>query len=368
MIGKLGEAVLELEYTLIPHGLHIVGEALSPEERVDMLLAMAEATHGRRLGREAVAALVAGAAVETLAPDEATRAVLRELAVSADLLSRDHEIAGILKALDGRFVRPAPGGDLLRTPDVLPTGRNLHGFDPFRIPSAYAVQDGAHQAARLLARHVGDGNSFPETVALVLWGTDNLKTEGAPIAQALALIGAAPRFDSYGRLSGAVLIPLDQLANPRVDVVISLSGIFRDLMPLQIKLLAEAAFLAASADEPTERNFVRKHALAYIAAYGGDIETASLRVFGNADGAYGANVNSLVESGSWTDEDELAETYTRRKGFAYGRAGKPTQLPDTSQDCARRASISLTRISIRSSLASPRSTIISIRLAASAAR
>jgi magnesium chelatase subunit H len=328
LIGKLGEAVLELEYTLIPHGLHIVGEALSSEERVDMLVAMAEATHGRRLGREAVAALVAGAAVETLSPDEATRAALRDLAVSADLLSRDHEIAGILRALDGRFVRPAPGGDLLRTPDVLPTGRNLHGFDPFRIPSAYAVQDGAHQAARLLARHVGDGNSFPETVALVLWGTDNLKTEGAPIAQALALIGAAPRFDGYGRLSGAVLIPLDKLANPRVDVVISLSGIFRDLMPLQIKLLAEAAFLAASADEPSERNFVRKHALAYIAAHGGDIETASLRVFGNADGAYGANVNSLVESGSWTDEDELAETYTRRKGFAYGRAGKPIQLPE----------------------------------------
>ena len=50
-------------------------------------------------------------------------------------------------------MRPAPGGDLLRNPDVLPTGRNLHGFDPFRIPSAFAVQDGARQAERLLARH-----------------------------------------------------------------------------------------------------------------------------------------------------------------------------------------------------------------------
>jgi magnesium chelatase subunit H len=98
----------------------------------------------------------------------------------------------------------------------------------------------------------------------VLWGTDNLKTEGAPIAQALALLGAKPRFDSYGRLAGAELLPLEQLGRPRVDVVITLSGIFRDLLPLQIRLLAEACFLAASADEPEEFNFVRRHALAYV--------------------------------------------------------------------------------------------------------
>jgi magnesium chelatase subunit H len=327
-IPRLGDAMLELEYTLIPHGLHVVGEPLSREERVDMLLAMAEAAQGKILPREAIGALVSGVPIDSIALDDETRAALRTLAGSADYLSRDYELAAILHALDGRFVRPAPGGDLLRMPEILPTGRNLHGFDPFRIPSAYAVQDGARQAARLLARYLGDDNPFPETIAMVLWGTDNLKTEGAPIAQALALIGAAPRFDSYGRLAGAMLVPLDQLAHPRIDVVISLSGIFRDLMPLQIKLLAEAAFLAASADEPECQNFIRKHALAFVAAHGGDLETASLRVFGNADGAYGSNVNNLVESGRWEDEDELAETYTRRKGFAYGRAGAPVQRPE----------------------------------------
>ena len=327
-IFALGDAVLELEYTLIPHGLHIVGEPLSCEERVDMLLAMAESTQGVRLTREAVTALVNGSPIDSISREPATRETLSALAVSADLLSRDYEIDGILRALDGRFVRPAPGGDLLRMPEILPTGRNLHGFDPFRIPSAYAIQDGAKQAGRLLERYVADGNPFPETIAMVLWGTDNLKTEGAPIAQALSLMGAAPRFDSYGRLAGATLIPLDQLTHPRVDVVISLSGIFRDLLPLQIKLLAEAAFMAASADEPLDRNFIRKHALEFVATNGGDIETASLRVFGNADGAYGSNVNNLVESGNWENEDELAETYTRRKGFAYGRAGAPVQRPE----------------------------------------
>jgi magnesium chelatase subunit H len=330
-IAALNDAVLELEYTLIPHGLHVVGRVPSPGERAELLLAVAEASHGHRPERAAVEALVAGktpAAALAAAgqpADETAVALLAELAGIDAQLAQDHELPGLLHALDGRFVRPAPGGDLLRTPAILPTGRNLHGFDPFRIPSAFAVKDGARQAERLLQRHQTDGHAFPETIALVLWGTDNLKTEGAPIAQALALIGAKPRFDSYGRLAGAELLPLDQLGRPRVDVVVTLSGIFRDLLPLQIKLLAEATFLAAGADEPPELNFVRKHALAYQAEYGGDLETASLRVFGNAEGAYGANVNHLVDSSRWEQDDELAETYSRRKGFAYGRSGRPVQ-------------------------------------------
>jgi magnesium chelatase subunit H len=172
---------------------------------------------------------------------------------------------------------------------------------------------------------MADGNAIPESVAIVLWGTDNLKSEGAPMAQALALIGAKPRFDSYGRLAGAMLIPLEELGRPRIDVMVTLSGIFRDLLPLQIKVLAEASYLAAAADEPLERNFVRKHALAYQQEHGCDLETASLRVYGNADGAYGSNVNHLIENSRWDDEDQLAETYTRRKCFAFGRSGKPVQ-------------------------------------------
>jgi magnesium chelatase subunit H len=107
----------------------------------------------------------------------------------------------------------------------------------------------------------------------------------------------------------------------------TLSGIFRDLLPLQIRMLAEAALLAASADEPEQSNFVRKHALAYQREHGCDFETAALRVFSNADGAYGSNVNLLVDSGAWQDEDELGETFSRRKCFAYGRAGKPLRQP-----------------------------------------
>jgi magnesium chelatase subunit H len=325
-IAALSNAVLELEYTLIPHGLHVVGNKHTVAEKVDTLLAVAEASHGQKPERATVEALATGATTAAaLATDASQLAMFGELARTGEMIDRDSEIEGLLTALDGRFVRPAPGGDLLRTPAILPTGRNLHGFDPFRIPSAFAMADGAKQAARLLARHVESGNALPASIAIVLWGTDNLKSEGGPIAQALALMGAKPRFDAYGRLCGAELIPLAELGRPRIDVVMTLSGIFRDLLPLQTKLLAEAALLAAQADEPAEQNYLRRNALAYQAQHGCDLETAALRVFSNADGTYGANVNHLIENSRWDDEDELAETYSRRKSFAYGVTGKPVQ-------------------------------------------
>ncbi len=330
-VAKLSDQILELEYTLIPHGLHVTGKPLSLPERVDMLLAMAESSHNIRLDRGVIESIVSGAGFDLalrkgrLAVNEDNMAMMKALSDANEKLGKDTEVDALLHALGGGYIRPAPGGDLLRTPDVLPTGRNMHGFDPFRIPSAFAVRDGAKQAQLLLDRFAEDGNGLPESIAMVLWGSDNLKNEGTPIGQALALMGALPRFDSYGRIAGASLIPLAELGRPRVDVVITLSGIFRDLMPLQIKLLAEAAFLAASADEAPEMNWVRKHALAYQQEHGCTLEIAALRVYGNAEGAYGSNVNNLVESSRWTDEGEIAETYKRRKGFAYGRTGRAVQ-------------------------------------------
>jgi magnesium chelatase subunit H len=331
-VTRLSEQMLEMEYTLIPHGLHVTGRAATEAERVDMLVSVADASHGVHVERAAIEALVAGHSIDHaldvagIAHDDTSREMMKELAGMDKILSQETEVAGLLRALDGRFIRPAPGGDILRTPAVLPTGRNIHGFDPFRIPSSFAVKDGANQAELLLQRHMADGNPLPESIAMVLWGSDNLKNEGSPIAQALALMGTLPRFDSYGRIAGATLIPLAELGRARVDVVITLSGIFRDLMPLQIKLLAEAAFLAASAeDEPLELNHIRRHALAYQQEHGCTLEIAALRVYGNAEGAYGSNVNNLIESSKWSDEGELAETYSRRKGFAYGRTGRAVQ-------------------------------------------
>ena len=363
-VAELRTRLLEVEYALIPVGLHVVGDGMAAADRVNTLLAIAQVGRPEQelpslheaLGGGTTAEQTALAVVEALVAggaDAARRTLTRsgadvrrlaplidELARLDALLREDHEVPGLLRALDARYVPPAPGGDLLRTPAVLPTGRNLYGFDPYRVPSAFALLEGRARAEQLIARHLADGHPFPETVAFVLWGTDNMKSEGTPLAQALALLGAAPRFDAVGRLCGARLVPLEQLGRPRVDVVVTLSGIFRDLLPLQVKLLAEAALLAASADEPEDRNFVRRHARATMRETGCDLETAALRVFGNADGAYGSNVNLLVETGQWSSQQELAEQFVRRKCFAYGVKRAPVAMPDLLRRTLGTASLS----------------------------
>jgi magnesium chelatase subunit H len=284
--------LLELEDALIPEGLHIVGRKMDAAARAHLL-----------------------AQVDC---DDSTRARM-DLA-----LQGDPELDGIMRALSAEFIAPVPGGDLIRSPQIVPTGRNIHAFDPFRMPTTFALREGKVQAQKLLDAHP----TLPRSVAMVLWGSDNIKSDGGPIAQALALIGATPRFDAYGRLSGADLIPLTELGRPRIDVVMTLSGIFRDLLPLQTRLLAEAALKAALAEEPASQNFIRAHAMATAQELGVPLEEAALRVFSNAEGAYGSNVNALVDSSAFGDEDELADAYQTRKGFAYGVNGKPMAQPE----------------------------------------
>ena len=375
-IEAVRQKLLEVEQALIPVGLHVVGRAPTVEERADMLAAIAsvgrpeadiapfgdtvrasarrdiDAEQVDAIAREIVTAAVAGGDVaaglreaERLGVSPiALEPTLRGLLSLDALLAVDSEIPGMLRALDGRYVQAAPAADLVRNTGVLPTGRNLYGFDPYKVPSPYALKEGAARAEQLIARHVGDGNAFPETVAFVLWGTDNMKSEGTQLAQVLALMGVVPRFDGVGRLCGARLLSLAQLGRPRVDVVASLSGIFRDLLPLQVKLLAEAALLCASADEPEEQNFIRKHALAAMREDGVDLETASLRVFGNSEGSYGSNVNLLLETGRWEDENQLADLFVQRKGFAYGADGKCRQGQQMMKRALGTASLSFQNV------------------------
>ncbi|MEM9330368.1 MAG: magnesium chelatase subunit H [Pseudomonadota bacterium] len=326
LVNTIRNSILEMEYTLVPHGLHVAGQVMGEEERVEMLSLIADASDAGPIKPSTIEAIAKGNALDKTSKDQESQ--IEKLKDVNWHLSNNRELDGILAALEGEYIKPAPSGDLLRSPDLLPTGRNIHGFDPFRIPSQFSVIDGTRQAARVLERHLEIDGKLPESIALVLWGTDNLKSEGGPIAQALALIGARPRHDSYGRIAGAELIPLNELKRPRIDVIMTLSGIFRDLLPLQAKMLAEASYLAAVADEPVEQNFIRKHALAYAAKENCEMEEAAYRVFSNAEGAYGSNVNYLISSSAWSADDEIADTYTSRKCFAISRKGKTEKRPE----------------------------------------
>jgi len=341
-IAALQSRLAEIERELIPNGMHVIGETPSLEERVDLLHAYQEIADGDSPDAEEIRQLLlaedAKAKGEGTAPaktvtsdddsdNESAEAPAWQitLATMNRHLSGDAELSSLIHALDTGYVSPVAGGDVLHNAETLPAGRNIHGFDPLRMPTAIAQRTGVRHANQLLERYQSDSGALPRSVAFVLWGSDNMKNEGVPIAQAMALMGTKPRFDNYGKLCGASLVSLEELGRPRVDVMITLSGVFRDLMPLQTRMLAEAALLAASADEPHEMNHVRQHAMAYQKRTGCTLETAALRVFSNADGAYGANVNLLIDSGAWNDEGELAETYANRKCYAFGTTGEPAR-------------------------------------------
>ncbi|BDA75409.1 magnesium chelatase [Calothrix sp. PCC 7716] len=230
----------------------------------------------------------------------------------------DKELAGLLRGLEGEYILPGPGGDPIRNPDVLPTGKNIHALDPQSIPTQAAVQSAKVVVDRLLARNMAenDGN-YPETIACVLWGTDNIKTYGESLAQIMWMVGVRPVPDALGRVNKLELIPLYELGRPRIDVVINCSGVFRDLFINQMNLLDQAVKMAAEADEPLEMNFIRKHAMAQAEEMGINLRQAATRVFSNASGSYSSNINLAVENSSWDSEAELQEMYLNRKSFAF---------------------------------------------------
>lgn len=230
----------------------------------------------------------------------------------------DNELGALLKALEGEYILPGPGGDPIRNPDVLPTGKNIHALDPQSIPTSAAVQSAKVVVDRLLERQrLDNGGNYPETIACVLWGTDNIKTYGESLAQIMWMVGVKPVPDALGRVNKLTLIPLEELGRPRIDVVVNCSGVFRDLFINQMNLLDQAVKMAAEANEPLEMNFVRKHALDQAKEMGLSVRQAATRIFSNASGSYSSNINLAVENSTWEEEKELQEMYLTRKSFAF---------------------------------------------------
>jgi magnesium chelatase subunit H len=230
----------------------------------------------------------------------------------------DNELGALLQGLGGEYILPGPGGDPIRNPDVLPTGKNMHALDPQSIPTEAAVKSAKVVVDRLLDRQMRDNNGqYPETIACVLWGTDNIKTYGESLAQIMWMVGVKPVPDALGRINKLQMISLEELGRPRIDVVINCSGVFRDLFINQMNLLDQAVKMAAEADEPLEMNFIRKHALVQAAEMGINLRQAATRVFSNASGSYSSNINLAVENGTWENEAELQEMYLGRKSFAF---------------------------------------------------
>ncbi|MEO0827133.1 MAG: magnesium chelatase subunit H [Cyanobacteria bacterium J06642_9] len=292
----------------------LVQEQIDAEGRVSMVSKL----NFLNIGRKAPWINALHEAGYTGVDSEALKPLMQYLEFCLEQVVADNELGALLKALEGEYVLPGPGGDPIRNPDVLPTGKNIHALDPQSIPTTAAVQSAKIVVDRLLERQRQEnGGTYPETIATVLWGTDNIKTYGESLAQMLWFVGVKPVPDSLGRVNKLELLSLEELGRPRVDIVINCSGVFRDLFINQMALLDRAVKMAAEADEPLEMNFVRKHALQQAEEMGVSLRQAATRVFSNASGSYASNVNLAVENSSWEEESELQEMYLKRKSFAF---------------------------------------------------
>ena len=267
----------------------------------------------------------------------------RTLAVLAEVDERirpaveacgEAELNGLLTGLDGRFVQPGPSGAPTRgRPDVLPTGRNFYSIDTRTVPTPAAWTLGWKSAGLLIERYAQDNGAWPRTLALTAWGTSNMRTGGDDIAQALALMGVRPTWDSASRrVTGFEILPLDILDRPRVDVTLRISGFFRDAFPGLIDLFDSAARAVAALDEPEADNplaaRVRDESERLVAAGTGADEAAALagcRVYGSKPGAYGAGLQALIDEHGWRTDADLARAYVAWGGYAYGAGteGRP---------------------------------------------
>jgi magnesium chelatase subunit H len=333
-VFALYEQLLEIEQRLIPTGLHVFGRASSAGEQIDLFKMIASFDRPefgvRALPAEFVDEAVrefvrkgTDAAVRFLnergLTTEDVRPVFALLEDVSSKLQTNTELDSLTRALRGEFIEPGPGADIIQNPDVLPTGRNTHAINPYSVPSAVAFARSELVATSLLERYRSEHGRFPEAMALVLWGLDNIKTQGEGVAQALWLLGVRPVRDALNRTTDVEPIALGDLGRPRIDVVMTVSGIFRDLFSPTVQLLDKAVRVVAALDEPLAMNYVRKHVLEQMEHDTCTIDDATVRVFSNAPGNYGTNVNFMVMDSQWEREETLGDLFVTRKCFAYGR-------------------------------------------------
>jgi magnesium chelatase subunit H len=307
----------------------LVQESTDSQGRVKEVQNVMEKALGGMFGQAPYRKALASQGFAKAAEDKMLEPLFEYLEFCLRQVVADNELGALVDALDGQYIEPGPGGDPIRNPGVLPTGKNMHALDPQSIPTTAAVECANRVVEKLLERLEKDNGELPESVAFTLWGTDNIKTYGESLAQVLGLVGVRPVPDALGRVNKLELIPLEELGRPRIDVVVSCSGVFRDLFINQMNLLDRAVKLAAEADEPDDQNYVRKHAKEQAKELGMSVREAATRVFSNAAGSYSANVGLAIENGGWESENQLQEQFVGRKGFAFN-ADKPGMMTQST--------------------------------------
>jgi len=233
------------------------------------------------------------------------------------------ELDNLIHALEGGYIEPGLGGDPIRSPHIYPTGKNSYGFDPRLIPNSTALKRGDLIAEKLIQEYKNSHNSWPETVSVVLWAFETMKTGGETIGQIFNYLGVKPVKNKSIWTTELEVIPLEEMTHPRINVIITICGIFRDTFPYHLELINKAIELVADLDESLEHNYVKK---SILTLKNKGLENADARVFGPPPGKYNTNLTEIISAGKWDEENELAKDYLRNMSFAYMKNQKVKQL------------------------------------------
>ena len=329
-LEKLRAHLVKLERDSMPHGSHVLGQPPEDAAQADMVALMLKPdllpTLPPSLSDTDYRALIAEVVLKKSTPAAIPpKFVALALDYAERIGSAPREVTAILDALEGRWIEPGPFDEPLRTPDALPPGRVLFGFDQRIIPTPEAEISGRRQADALIAAHrEKHGGVYPQKLAYVLWSSGIAKTGGAGEAAVLHLLGTRVTRDARGNVTGVELIPRAELGRPRIDVLMTTSGTYRDHFQDKVDLITQAVRLAAASPEPDNPIAAAVATRTRELTAAGETaeriaQLATARVFSPAPGAYSPSTQFLAKSGDARGTDDtLSDLYLRRLGHAYG--------------------------------------------------
>ena len=238
-----------------------------------------------------------------------------------DNLNKTEEMRTLFRLMNGEYSDAGLAGDPIRTPEVLPLGRNAYEFEPNLIPTDIAYQRGAAVAENTIREYLKKYNKYPQTVNVTLWAFETSETYGETIAQILKYIGV--RLRKKGILKSPEIIPLEELKRPRIDVAITICGFFRDMFGNLISMMDDAFRMVASLDEPDEINYVKSHSEEIFEEAKKDYDErmakklATARIYGPPPGEYATRVRPLIETSNWEKEEQIADVFIKSVNYAY---------------------------------------------------
>ena len=372
-ISELEDLLYRYKVSIIPMGLHVLGKNYNLEEKFDLILMIlinsgeippAIENNVSKFGinekeqseniKEYLMNIIEKLSSFVEINKNIVKKISKELETEYDLTQEDHylmiewignllnrmdnsmEMSNIIHALEGGYIEPGLGGDPIRSPHIFPTGRNSFGFDPRLIPNTTAYRRGGEIAEKLIQNYKKENNKWPETVSVVLWAFETMKTGGETVGQIFNYLGVRAVKNKSIWTTELEVIPLEELNHPRINVITTICGIFRDTFPYILDLINHAVELVFDLDEPLEQNYVKKSAME-LKEQGA--ENPEARVFGPPPGKYNTNLTDIISAGQWENEKELIDDYLNNMSYAYMRNQKVKRSVKTFSENIRKINL-----------------------------